>query len=294
MLSMVTAPCGHHAQSLERSAGSPRSAGSKPASPAAVTYRKTIPGAGSSTRDAVGIWLCIERAQGNLSLCEGENVIPYLALLCIFFCKHKTVVGSKNCFSVEVTGSRRRWNNTAVTNKVGRAHLQRQGRCCPQRAAPTSSLPRAGVTERLGSSAAGAGAKGVLHTGAAPKSPRARASGAPWAGTSAWGPDLCPQLSSFPVLWDKQIPRARGRALPAAAVCRKRRLCCKGKGKNCAAVLGLQQRVGKGCGGWPQVGRGRRLRAVRAPPKRCVSEQKWLTNLHMARGSCWRPQIELG
>ena len=30
------------------------------------------------------------------------------------------------------------------------------------------------------------------------------------------------------------------------------------------------------------------------PPKRCITEQKWLTNLHMAAGLYWRPQIELG
>lgn len=51
-------------------------------------------------------------------------------LLCIFFCKHKTVVGSKNCFSVKVTGSQRRWNSAEGTNKVSWAHLQCQAGFC--------------------------------------------------------------------------------------------------------------------------------------------------------------------
>lgn len=86
--------------------------------------------------DAMRLELCIKRAQGNLSLCEGENVILYLVLLCIFFCKHETVVGSKNCFSVKVTGSQRRWNSTEGTNKVSWAHLQRQAGSCSVRTAP--------------------------------------------------------------------------------------------------------------------------------------------------------------
>lgn len=133
----------------------PRAAGSTPAS----SCGKTISGAGRSkgpcvpagdstllgcaepapplgASDAMRLELCIKRAQGNLSLCEGENVILYLVLLCIFFCKHKTVVGSKNCFSVKVTGSRRRWNSTEGTNKVSWAHLQRQAGSCSVRTAP--------------------------------------------------------------------------------------------------------------------------------------------------------------
>lgn len=54
--------------------------------------------------DVIWMELCSKREQGNLSLCEGENVILYLVLLCIFFCKHRTVVGSKNGFSVHGGG----------------------------------------------------------------------------------------------------------------------------------------------------------------------------------------------
>lgn len=51
-------------------------------------------------------------------------------LLCIFFCKYRTFVGSTNCFSVKVTGSQHRWNCTEGTNKVSWAHLQCQAGFC--------------------------------------------------------------------------------------------------------------------------------------------------------------------
>lgn len=109
--------------------------------------------------------------QGNLSLCEGENVIPYLALLCIFFCKHKTGAGSKKWLC---------WGSCRVTAQVEQRGADNQGRPCSAAApgsCPHQALPRAGVTECPGSVAARAGANGVLHMGTDPKPPRATACG---------------------------------------------------------------------------------------------------------------------
>ena len=198
----------------------PCAAGSTPAS----SCRKTVSGAGRSkgpcapagdstllgcaepapllgAGDARWIELCIKRAQGNLSLCEGENVILYLVLLCIFFCKHKTVVGSKNCFSVNVTGSQRRWNSTEGTNKVSWAHLQSQAGFCL-----VLTSPRCQTRISLSRSAIRAGFKPGALRGHRPCISKCQlvqhlpgdAEGCPGEVEAGWA-QTCSQLCSSPV-----------------------------------------------------------------------------------------------
>lgn len=123
-------------------------------------------------------------------------------LLCISFCKHKTVVGSKNCFSVKVPGSPRRWNGTEGTSKVSWAHLQSQAGFC-------SVLPSPRCQTRIRAiQPSGLGSSRGLCVGAdhaPPHSSSLGASGGPpgdaegCSGPEARWAQTCSQLRSPPV-----------------------------------------------------------------------------------------------
>lgn len=137
------------------------------------------------------------------------------------------MLAAKNGFAGEVPGSQRRWSGTALTTKVGRAQLQRQG------AAPTRPC-----LVQVSPSVRAAWLPGLVQKGCFtwaqtlnPHGPEP--AGTPWGALGGYR-CLGTLLSALllPHAPGQADTKLRGRAVPAAALCHKKRPCCKGKGKN--------------------------------------------------------------